>query len=31
LNAELKRISPEGTTEGSLFVPSGYRDLVVLQ
>jgi len=31
LNAELKRIAPEGTTEGSLFVPSGYRDLVVLQ
>jgi U32 family peptidase len=31
LNAVLKRIAPEGTTEGSLFVPSGYRDLVVLQ
>jgi U32 family peptidase len=31
LTAELKRIAPEGTTEGSLFVPSGYRDLVVLQ
>ncbi len=31
LNAELKRIAPEGTTEGSLFVPSGYRELVVLQ
>jgi putative protease len=31
LSGELKRIAPEGTTEGSLFVPNGYRELVVLQ
>jgi len=27
----LQRIAPEGITEGSLFVPEGYRELVVLQ
>jgi putative protease len=30
LAAELKRIAPAGTTEGSLFVPEGYRTLPVL-
>ena len=29
--AELKRIAPEGTTEGSLFVPKDYLTLPVLQ
>ena len=27
----LKRISPTGTTEGSLFVPKGYASLPILQ
>jgi putative protease len=27
----LQRIAPEGITEGSLYVPEGYRELVVLQ
>lgn len=31
LNAELKRIAPEGVTEGSLFVPKDYLTLPVLQ
>ena len=31
LGRELERISPEGATEGSLFVPSGYQVLPVLQ
>lgn len=31
LNRELKAIAPEGTTQGSLFVPSNYRALPVLQ
>ena len=31
LNAELKRIAPQGITEGSLFVPNGYRELPILQ
>jgi U32 family peptidase len=31
LAAELKSIAPEGTTEGSLFVPDGYVSLPVLQ
>ena len=30
LAVELKRIAPAGTTEGSLFVPEGYRTLPVL-
>jgi putative protease len=30
LAAELKRIAPAGSTEGSLFVPEGYRTLPVL-
>ncbi|MGA2712220.1 MAG: DUF3656 domain-containing protein [Bryobacteraceae bacterium] len=31
LNRELKTIAPEGTTQGSLFVPSNYQALPVLQ
>jgi putative protease len=31
LARELKRIAPEGTTEGSLFVPEGYLTLPILQ
>jgi putative protease len=31
LNRELKAIAPEGTTQGSLFVPSNYLELPVLQ
>jgi putative protease len=31
LNRELKAMAPEGTTQGSLFVPAGYRELPVLQ
>ncbi len=31
LGRALERISPEGTTEGSLFVPAGYQALPVLQ
>jgi putative protease len=30
LNARLKRFSPEGTTEGSLYVPKGIPELTVL-
>jgi putative protease len=28
---KLKQIAPEGVTEGSLFVPSGYQQLPILQ
>jgi putative protease len=28
---ELRRLAPEGTTQGSLFVPEGYLTLPVLQ
>jgi putative protease len=31
LNRELKAIAPEGTTQGSLFVPANYLELPVLQ
>jgi putative protease len=31
LARELKRIAPEGTTEGSLFVPEDYLTLPILQ
>ncbi|MGH9720579.1 MAG: DUF3656 domain-containing U32 family peptidase [Bryobacteraceae bacterium] len=31
LTAELKKIAPEGITEGSLFVPNGYLTLPILQ
>jgi putative protease len=31
LGAEWKRVAPEGITEGSLFVPSGYLTLPILQ
>ena len=31
LARELKRIAPQGTTEGSLFVPEGYLSLPILQ
>ena len=31
LNAALKRMSPQGTTEGSLYVPKDYLTLPVLQ
>lgn len=31
LNQDLKRIAPQGVTEGSLFVPKGYQQLPVLQ
>jgi putative protease len=31
LSAELKRIAPQGSTEGSLFVPDHYREFPILQ
>ena len=31
LAAELLKIAPQGTTQGSLFVPEGYRELRILQ
>ncbi|HVO97362.1 MAG TPA: U32 family peptidase [Bryobacteraceae bacterium] len=31
LSAELKRTAPEGTTEGSLFIPADYLKLPILQ
>ena len=31
LGRELRRISPAGTTEGSLFIPKGYASLTILQ
>ena len=31
LHRELKAIAPQGTTQGSLFVAAGYRELPVLQ
>ncbi|MGA3016639.1 MAG: DUF3656 domain-containing protein [Bryobacteraceae bacterium] len=31
LAAELRRLAPQGTTEGSLFVPAGYQELPILQ
>jgi len=31
LSAQLRRIAPQGTTEGSLFVPADYLALPVLQ
>ena len=31
LGAELKRIAPQGTTEGSLFIPKNYLELPILQ
>jgi U32 family peptidase len=31
LNRELKAVAPEGTTQGSLFVPANYLELPVLQ
>jgi putative protease len=31
LAAELKRVAPQGTTQGSLFVPEGYLTLPILQ
>jgi putative protease len=31
LGAELKRIAPQGTTEGSLFIPKDYLQLPILQ
>jgi putative protease len=31
LAAELRKVAPQGITEGSLFVPSNYRTLPVLQ
>lgn len=31
LSLELKRIAPEGTTEGSLFVPEDYLRLPILE
>jgi putative protease len=31
LSAELKNIAPQGTTEGSLFIPSDYLKLPILQ
>ncbi len=31
LGEQLRRLSPQGTTEGSLYVPEGYRMLPVLQ
>jgi putative protease len=31
LNRELRAVAPEGTTQGSLFVSPGYRELTVLQ
>jgi putative protease len=31
LNRELKSIAPEGTTQGSLYVPADYLTLPILQ
>ena len=31
LGEHLRRLSPQGTTEGSLYIPEGYRTLPVLQ
>ncbi|MGB5060264.1 MAG: hypothetical protein WBO48_16310 [Candidatus Promineifilaceae bacterium] len=31
LNGRLRQIAPQGTTEGSLFVPDDYLSLPVLQ
>ena len=31
LAPELRRLAPQGTTEGSLFVPAGYQQLPILQ
>ena len=31
LGEHLRRLSPQGTTEGSLYMPEGYRTLPVLQ
>ena len=31
LSAQLRRVAPQGTTEGSLFVPADYLKLPVLQ
>jgi putative protease len=31
LAAELKRVAPEGITEGSFYVPAGYNELPILQ
>jgi hypothetical protein len=31
LSRRLRTISPQGTTEGSLLVPSGYMQLPILQ
>jgi hypothetical protein len=31
LGGELVKIAPQGTTEGSLFVPKDYRVLPILQ
>jgi len=31
LEQELRRVAPRGVTEGSLYVPQGYRDLPILQ
>jgi putative protease len=31
LGAQLRRLAPQGTTEGSLFVPADYLKLPVLQ
>jgi putative protease len=31
LGQELRRLTPHGTTEGSLFVPAGYQELPILQ
>ena len=31
LGQELRRLTPHGTTEGSLFVPQGYQELPILQ
>jgi hypothetical protein len=31
LAGELKRVAPQGTTEGSLFIPADYLKLPILQ
>ena len=31
LGKQLRRLTPHGTSEGSLFVPAGYRELPILQ
>jgi putative protease len=31
LGQELRRLTPHGATEGSLFVPAGYQELPILQ